>query len=151
MFWIAGIVVFGPELAFGLSYVGHLIGHTANYFIAKKWGRPAVIKVAGKDSLTEIDKFAKVTKPFALFLIKLVGGAATDYISYAAGLARISYISHIVTTAFGILPMMLLGFWIISSVGDGNLLNAVATLGIFYVVNYSSTLLLIPIFWYVKK
>ena len=58
VFWITGVILFGPFYGAVFSYVANIVGSTTNYIIAYVWGRPAVAKLAGEGSLKEIDKYA---------------------------------------------------------------------------------------------
>ncbi|OGM27706.1 hypothetical protein A3D00_00425 [Candidatus Woesebacteria bacterium RIFCSPHIGHO2_02_FULL_38_9] len=144
-FWIASIILFGPIIGFLLSFVGNLLGSSINFFIAKIWGRSAIVRVAGQRTLTEIDKLPNITNPITVFVLKFVGGAATDYISYGSGLSRIKYFPYIVATSISILPMMGIGFMIIRNISLTSVTSTASALGLFYLINYLSTLLLIPV------
>src|SRR3990172_7117552 len=144
-FWIASVLLFGGFKGFLISYLANLLGSSVNFFISRFWGRPAVAKVAGGGALKEIDRLPNITNPFAVFALKLVGGAATDYISYASGLSRIKYLGYLVATALSILPMMVFGFLIIRNVNFESVSSTVGALGTFYLFNYLSTLLLVPV------
>jgi uncharacterized membrane protein YdjX (TVP38/TMEM64 family) len=150
-FWIAGVVLFGPILGFLYSYLANVLGSTINYYIAKIWGRPAVAKVAGQSALNQIDKLPNIDHAKTVFLLKLVGGAATDYISYGSGLSKVTIAHYLLGTAFAITPMMLVGFLIISKISFSSALSAASGLGLFYLVNYLTTLLLIPVSVYIVK
>ena len=147
VFWITGVVLFGPFYGAIFSYTANLLGSSTNYFIAFIWGRPAVIKLAGEGSLKEIDKYAKATRFIDLILLKMFSGAASDYVSYAAGLAKVPFWVHFSAVGYGIIPMMAIGFYLIYRGSGGNLYAAASFLGIFYVINYSTTLILVPLIY----
>lgn len=147
VFWITGVVLFGPLYGAFFSYTANLIGSTTNYLIAFFWGRPAVAKLAGEGSLKEIDKYAKLTSFTDLILLKMFSGAASDYVSYAAGLARVPFWVHFSAVGYGIVPMMAIGFYLIYRGLSGNIYAAASSLGIFYAINYSTTLILVPLIY----
>ncbi|KKT86977.1 MAG: DedA family protein [Microgenomates group bacterium GW2011_GWA1_Microgenomates_45_10] len=147
VFWITGVILFGPFYGAVFSYIANLIGSTANYIIAYIWGRPAVAKLAGEGSLKEIDKYAKATKFWDLIMFKMFSGAASDYVSYAAGLAKVPFWVHFSAVGYGIVPMMGIGFYLIYRGTGGNLYAAASSLGIFYAINYSTTLFLVPLIY----
>lgn len=144
-FWIASILLFGGFGGFVISYVANLLGSSANFFISRLWGRPAVARVAGAGALRKIDKIPNIANPLAVFMLKFVGGAATDYISYASGLSKIKYLGYLIASALSILPMMVIGFIIIGNVSFESMSSTFKALGLFYTINYLSTLLLVPI------
>ena len=136
IFWITGVVLFGPFYGAVFSYVANLVGSTTNYLIAFVWGRPAVVKLAGEGSLKEIDKYAKATRFGDLILLKMFSGAASDYVSYAAGLAKVPFWVHFSAVGYGIIPMMAIGFYLIYRGSSGNLYAAASSLGVFYAIAY---------------
>lgn len=150
-FWIASVILFGPIPGFIYCYLANVLGSTINYYIARIWGRPAVIKMAGKAALTRIDKLPNIDSARTVFLLKLVGGAATDYISYGSGLSNISIYHYLLGTALSIAPMMVVGFVIISKISFNSAVSTLGGLGIFYSVNYATTLLLVPMSVYLFK
>ncbi len=147
VFWITGVILFGPFYGAVFSYVANIVGSTTNYIIAYVWGRPAVAKLAGEGSLKEIDKYARATRFIDLILLKMFSGAASDYVSYAAGLAKVPFWVHFSAVGYGIIPMMAIGFYLIYRGSSGNLYAAASSLGIFYAINYSTTLILIPLIY----
>ena len=104
-------------------------------------------KLAGEGSLKEIDKYARATRFIDLILLKMFSGAASDYVSYAAGLAKVPFWVHFSAVGYGIIPMMAIGFYLIYRGSSGNLYAAASSLGIFYAINYSTTLILVPLIY----
>jgi len=102
-------------------------------------------KFIGLGGLAEVDRVAGFTSPATIFYLRLVGGAMTDYISYAAGLMQINLRTYLTATFFGGLPMNLLAFYIIHRSLEQGLLATAGWLGLFYAVNYLSSLLIIPL------
>ncbi|OGM32942.1 hypothetical protein A2803_05100 [Candidatus Woesebacteria bacterium RIFCSPHIGHO2_01_FULL_44_21] len=143
-FWIASIILFGSWMGFIYSFLGNLVGSSLNFYIAGIWGRPAVERLAGKSALTKIDKLPNITKPMTVFILKLVGGAATDYISYGSGLSKIKFKGYLLASGLSVLPMMIIGFSLIAKITLNSAVSTASALGIFYLINYTSTLLLVP-------
>lgn len=150
-FWIASVILFGPIPGFVYSYVANVLGSTVNYYIARIWGRPAVVKIAGKSALNRIDNLPNIDSAKTVFLLKLVGGAATDYISYGSGLSRVTIVHYLIGTCLSIAPMMIIGFIIISRISFSSAVSTLGGLGVFYIVDYSTTLLLVPMSVYLFK
>ena len=147
VFWITGVVLFGPFYGAVFSYTANLVGSSVNYSIAYIWGRPAVARLAGEGSLKEIDKYASATRFWDLIMLKMFSGAASDYVSYAAGLAKVPFLIHFSAVGYGIIPMMALGFYLIYRGAGSNLYSAASSIGIFYAINYSTTLVLVPLIY----
>ncbi len=147
VFWITGVILFGPFYGAVFSYTANLVGSSINYIIAYIWGRQAVAKLAGEGSLKEIDKYAQATRFKDLILLKMFSGAASDYVSYAAGLAKVPFWVHFSAVGYGIVPMMAIGFYLIYRGTGGDLYAVASSLGIFYAINYSTTLILVPLIY----
>lgn len=143
-FWLVGVSLFGfPGYVYIL--ISNTLGAMVNYFMAKKFGRRIITKLAGTDGLREVDKLTEFTSVRTLFYIRLVGGALSDYISYTAGLMKINLYTYIITTILGSLPMMLLAFFVINESLKRGVVAATGLIGIFYIINYLSALLVIPL------
>ncbi len=149
--WFISIVLFGPELGFVYSVAANLLGNTVSFYIARIWGRETVIRFAGNDALKHIQKLPALSDAKRVFILKFFGGAASDYISYAAGLSTIAFIPYLIATLFAVLPMMTLGFWLILRIPNRTFTSTASALGIFYAINYVTTFLLIPVSLYLNK
>ena len=96
--------------AFGLFkgwlylYVASLISATINFYIARKWGRDWVIKLAGRDSINRIDQFVEIMGIRLLVIARLFGFPLYEFISYAVGFTTIPFRTYIIITAL-IMPI----------------------------------------------
>lgn len=144
-FWLVGVTLFGPP-AYIYILISNTFGSLVNYYLAKNLGRLVVQKFVGKAGLSEIDRLADLITPRTIFLLRLVGGVMTDYISYAAGLMRIDAYLYLTATVVGSLPMMAIAFFLIHRSLESGLLGTAGYLGLFYLINYLSTLFVIPLF-----
>ena len=103
-----GVTIYGIQTGMWLLYVASLISATINFFISKRFGRPWVVKLVGKDSMSKIDQFAAIEGKEVLVVSRLFGFALFDFISYAAGLTAITYKPYILITAiFHLIPNVL--------------------------------------------
>ncbi|MDD3647648.1 MAG: VTT domain-containing protein [Candidatus Dojkabacteria bacterium] len=111
LFWIASIKLFGfwPSLIY--IAIANIIGHSSNFWIARKWGRPVVRKLVGKKGLREIDSFSQVIGKKVLIFLRIVGGPAADYISYAAGFTSMRFPAFAVITIVFMKPWTIFSFW----------------------------------------
>lgn len=116
-FLIAGFFLFGPQVAF-YSFVSSIIGYSINFWIAKKWGRPVVKKLAGEDSLTKIDKFAKEYGLGTLFILRMFLIGLGDYVSYAYGLTPVRYSTYIAVSAAGMIPGYIIWYFVVLRTGN---------------------------------
>jgi uncharacterized membrane protein YdjX (TVP38/TMEM64 family) len=86
-------------------YIASLTSATINYYIARKLGRVWVERLAGKDSIGQIDKFVEIMGSRLLIIARVFGAPMYEFISYAAGFTNISFKRYIVITAiFIIIP-----------------------------------------------
>lgn len=89
-------------------YVAGLISATINFYIARKFGRVLVERLAGKKSMESIDDFATKSGNKVLIISRLFGFPIYDVISYAAGLTEISFKNYfIITAVFGAIPAVI--------------------------------------------
>ncbi|MBU0708266.1 VTT domain-containing protein [Patescibacteria group bacterium] len=150
-FWIAGILIFKLPWAFIYIYAANLIGHSFNFLIAKRWGRKLIVKFTGKQSLQKIDEFTEIVGWKMVFLIRLLGGAATDYISYALGLTNISFASYFCITAIAFLPWLIINYWLIKEALQGSVSVLVRNFSILAIASYVFTAILSIIIYRAKK
>jgi uncharacterized membrane protein YdjX (TVP38/TMEM64 family) len=142
--WLIGVSLFGfPGYLYIL--VSNTLGSSINYYLARRWGRLVLQKVVGAEGLRQVDKLAQLISPQTIFLLRLVGGSLSDYLSYAAGLMQIGFRVYLIATVFGSLPMMMFAFIVISVALEKGLLATAGLFGIFYTVNYLTSFLIIPL------
>lgn len=141
-FWYTSITVFGMPWGPVIMYLANVLGNVTNYMIARQWGRGAITKLAGKGNLEKIETFAAIKKTKYFFPLRIFGGISTDYISYAAGLAKMNFLSYLWTTAVGLIPMMYLGFLFINYIIKG---GSPAKILVVYLINYIMTLTFVPL------
>ncbi|MBU0975583.1 MAG: VTT domain-containing protein [Patescibacteria group bacterium] len=110
-FWIASIKLFGffPSLLY--ISIANIIGHSANFWIARIWGRPVVRKLVGEKGIKEIDSFSQVIGRKVLIFLRIIGGPAADYISYAAGFTNMKFSSYVLITLVFMKPWTIFSFW----------------------------------------
>lgn len=89
IFLLALIAVIGPRAIF-VSYFVTTPCYILNFVLAKKYGRPLVEKIVGKEALSKFDHLTRDAGIPALIALKIFLGGAFDYISYVTGLTKIS-------------------------------------------------------------
>lgn len=109
-FILAGYALFGAWKTFFLVYTSNLIGASINFFIARRFGRPAVRRLAGEKSIKKIDEIANLAGTEALIMFRLFGGGIFDFVSYAIGLTNIGFTIYFLITALCLLPNSLIYF-----------------------------------------
>jgi len=98
---LLGAAIYGIHVGMWLLYVASMISAVINFWIARKFGRQWVIKLAGKEAMKEIDEFTKVEGKEVLVVSRLLGFSLFDFISYAAGLTNIGFKDYMLITAVG--------------------------------------------------
>jgi uncharacterized membrane protein YdjX (TVP38/TMEM64 family) len=102
--WLVSLSLFGFIPTFIYVYIGNNIGNMTAFLIAKYYGRPLVERFVGKEKMRKVDEFVDVVGVKPLFIARLFGGAASDYISYAAGLTKIKARTYLLINLFANWP-----------------------------------------------
>ena len=140
---IVSLAVFGWAETRIYAYIGSLISAAVNFYIARKYGRNWVKKLAGKNSMKDIDEFANVEGTEALAVSRLLGFPLFDYISYAAGLTTMSFHRYyLITAVFGGIANF--GFMLLFKNLDFSTPKG-------FIIWYGSMLLLFPAFVFLIK
>ena len=109
---IPGILVFGWLLAFIYAEIGIMLGAMIAFWIARKFREPLVKKFIPLQKLHRWEnKLSENQKFWALVAIRLPTNPLFDYISYAAGLTRISPVKFFFSTLIGNIPSVFLVFY----------------------------------------
>lgn len=98
--WPVALFVYPFWIAYILSFTGLILGANINFLLARKLGRPFVLKMMGKKLFSEIEHFINLNNPKVFFLVRLFGSNYFDPISYIAGLSQMSFKSYFFITAF---------------------------------------------------
>lgn len=87
---VAGVIIFGAGMGFVYNYVGICIGSILVFLIAKRYGRPLMVKMFDKKLIDKYEswteKNGRFTKLFALAIFLPV--APDDFLCYLAGTTR---------------------------------------------------------------
>ena len=101
---IAGGLAFGTLLATVYILVGGMLGATVNFFIARRLGRGYVERKLVRQAMEQVDGLAERMGGKLVFLIRLIPLFNFDWVSYAAGLTRMSYRNYAIASVLGMLP-----------------------------------------------
>lgn len=103
-FLLVGLSLYGYWATLVIYYFGNtIIAPIVDFWIARKYGRPIVVKLAGKKSLEQIDKIAEILGVKILIILRIFGGILFDSVSYAVGLTDIKFDVYFLLT--GTLPI----------------------------------------------
>ncbi len=99
-------ILFG--LAPGVIYtlVGEVIGGSINFWLARRFGRPVVERLVGKDDMPRVDRYvSQIVDWKTLLYARLFLFALYDFISYAVGFSKLRFRSYvIISTLAGLIP-----------------------------------------------
>jgi uncharacterized membrane protein YdjX (TVP38/TMEM64 family) len=96
-----------------LSVLGGVLGSSANFWIARRYGRRVVTRLLGPGALARIDPIlGRLSGWMALALVRVVLGPLWDVLSYGAGLTRLRFRTYLTVAILGdLIPsMILVGF-----------------------------------------
>ena len=93
IFTLASIPILGWPLAYLADLTGSIIGSSAAFFIAKKWGWDFIKKIFDADIIEKIKKIRiKKSKEIeSIFLMRIFGGTIIEAVCYGAGMFGVSY------------------------------------------------------------
>lgn len=144
-FWFAGLAIFGFPIVGFYILLGNLIGATFNFWIARRFGRPVVVKLVGKKAMKKIDEVTIEIGWQMLLITRIFVGQLFDLVSYAAGFTPMAFKTYFLITLIGEGPLIFLNLYLFEKAA-GNIF----LLGIMALVGY--ILMLVPPAWlYFRK
>jgi len=107
---LAAGTLFGFWEGVALSVLGTVLGGSANFWIARIFGRRAVLRLLGPQALTRVDPLlGRLADWRALVLARVVLAPLWDVISYGVGLTRLRFRTYfLVALLCDIVPSMIL-------------------------------------------
>lgn len=96
--FIAGAAAYGVAKATLFVYIGGIISAPINFYIGRRWGRKAVLRFAGKNSMEDIDDYVQVSGTKMLIMARTLGAALFDIVSYAVGLTNMKFRDYYLIT-----------------------------------------------------
>jgi uncharacterized membrane protein YdjX (TVP38/TMEM64 family) len=99
-------VMFGLWPGLALTLLAEVVGGSANFWIARRLGRPFVQRLVGRDGMGRVERFYRQAgSPWMLAYARLFFFSIYDFISYAAGLTQIKFRHYLLVTAvLGVIP-----------------------------------------------
>ena len=110
----AFLITFANGLLFGvwwgaaLSWSSAMLGAALCFFIARYFGRPAVVKLTSEFALDASDRFFERYGKHAVLIARLVPIISFDVISYGSGLTGMRFLGFWIATGIGQLPATIL-------------------------------------------
>jgi uncharacterized membrane protein YdjX (TVP38/TMEM64 family) len=104
-----GALAFGPWPALALSLVGLALGSALVFLIARRWGRPIAVRLAGEDRIQRYEAVFSARGSLLLWLVFLLPLLPDDAVCALAGLSAISFRRFMVIATVGRLPAVVAG------------------------------------------
>lgn len=103
------IPIYGWFLSYVFASIGIILGTSIAFFLARKYREPFVKRFIPLQQLHMWEgKLSGKTEFFAFLGIRFATGSILDFISYVAGLSKISYPKFLLATCIAMLPDALL-------------------------------------------
>lgn len=137
----AGTLFGSVELGVLYTLIGEVLGGSISFLIARRFGRPIVLRFVGKEGMKQVDEFYqhRMGGWISLAVARLVLFSVWDFLSYAAGLAKpVKFRTYVaVSIILGALPTYFF-VWIGSQAMDSNT-------NLFLVYGLVAALVLLPL------
>jgi uncharacterized membrane protein YdjX (TVP38/TMEM64 family) len=107
---LAAGALFGFWQGVLLSVLGGALGGSANFWIARRFGRQAVIRLLGPSALARVEPMLdRLADWRALALARVVLAPLWDVLSYGVGLTRLRFTTYLAVAIIGdVIPTMIL-------------------------------------------
>ncbi|BAS26547.1 alkaline phosphatase [Limnochorda pilosa] len=106
---VASGFLFGPWIGSLVSEVGIVAGSALAFFLARRFGRPLVVRMVSRGTLERVDRFVRRRGATALFLFFLIPFLPDDVACLAAGLSPIPFRLFMVLVLVGRTPAIVVG------------------------------------------
>lgn len=114
-FLFAGFYLYGRSVII-YAFISAVLAAATNFLVAKKWGRPLVVKLAGEDALKRLDGLTDDYGLVTLLIVRVFLGGLHDVISYAFGLTPLKFRSYFLVSTIGMIPSTLVWYMLSSKV-----------------------------------
>jgi uncharacterized membrane protein YdjX (TVP38/TMEM64 family) len=119
-FLFAGYYLYGRQVVL-YATIAAIIASATNFLVAKRWGRPLVVRLAGEEALLKVDKLANNYGLPTLLISRVFFKEIHDVVSYAFGLTALKFWQYFIVSTFGMIPPTILWYYL-----SGKLHNAVS-------------------------
>jgi uncharacterized membrane protein YdjX (TVP38/TMEM64 family) len=104
---LIGVAIFPWFLGFIYGEIGVVVGAFIAFWIARKFREPLVKKFVPLNKVNQWEEKLSNNQEFLFWVgLRLFFNPLFDYVSYAAGLTKISTTKYILTTVLGTVPTM---------------------------------------------
>lgn len=110
---LAGGALFGFTQAFVISSLAIVLGSIVGFFLARKFGKPLVMRLAGKETVDKYLNTLTKTRKIIFILIMILPFFPDDIICFVAGLTKMKWwffvVSIVITRPIGLLVAAYVG------------------------------------------
>jgi uncharacterized membrane protein YdjX (TVP38/TMEM64 family) len=131
--------LYGPWLGTLYPMIGMVIGSSITFLLSRRFGRPLVIRLIGKQSMARMDDLVRRGGALFFFLIWLLPFAPDDLACVAAGLTPMPFRQFLILMTLGRLP----GVFVSVLVGA----NVARIQPVWWVVLFAGIALAAVVFW----
>jgi uncharacterized membrane protein YdjX (TVP38/TMEM64 family) len=110
--------LFGPWLGVLYAFSGLALGSLLSFWLARRFGRPLAVRLAGWDAVAWLDELAERGGSLFFFLIWLLPFVPDDLACLAAGLTPMSTGRFLLLMVTGRLPGIVFSVWVGASLGN---------------------------------
>ena len=105
---VAGTLFGNVWLGTLYTLMGEVLGGSISFWIARRWGRPVVLRLVGKDGMAQVEQVYqnRLGGWVSLAVARIVLFSVWDFLSYALGLAKsVRFSTYVlISTIFGFFP-----------------------------------------------
>jgi uncharacterized membrane protein YdjX (TVP38/TMEM64 family) len=141
---VAGTLFGSVELGVLYTLIGEVLGGSISFWIARRFGRPVVLRFVGKEGMKQVDDFYqnRMGGWISLAVARILLFGVWDFLSYAAGLSKSVKFSHYLAVS------VILGFfptWFFVWLGNQAMQDQTS---LFLVYGLVAVLLILPLLAY---
>ena len=104
-----GALAFGPWPAMALSLAGMALGSAIVFLVARRWGRPLAIRLAGAERIQRYESLMTARGGLLIWLVFLLPFLPDDAVCALAGLSGIGFGRFMVIATVGRIPAVAAG------------------------------------------
>jgi uncharacterized membrane protein YdjX (TVP38/TMEM64 family) len=101
-------VVYGPWVGFVVALCGDMLGASAGFAVARRWGREFLMRRLSVAEAASFDALSARVTPINIVLLRILPGPAYTLVSFAAGCAPIGWARYLASSVIGVIPALAL-------------------------------------------
>ena len=101
-------VIYGPWVGFVVALCGDIVGASAGFAVARRWGREFLMRRLSEAEQASFAALSARVTPINIVLLRILPGPAYTLVSFAAGCAPIGWVRYVVSSVLGVIPALAL-------------------------------------------